>query len=281
MKYCDEYAALLDLYVDGELSPEEMTAVQAHLDACPGCRAYVDDALAIRAAFPDVEDTPVPDGFAESVMAAIRAEAPAKASRKNTWKVLAPLAACLAIVAVLQAGPWGNGRKSAFDTAASESQRTAATSSAGSMEESIFETVEAPAEEEASTEETAPAALAEPAEEPRASVTMDTSSSKDAAASPEQGATASDSGTPQVYTAAAAAYEDTYSARLTLTAEEAGDLLADFTPAAETETEIQYELTAQELDALLAALSEAGISPAWEAGSEGEEGSLALITVEK
>lgn len=70
MKYCDDHAALLDLYVDGELSPQEMAAVQAHLDECPGCRAYVDDALALRAAFPTVDETEVPDGFAESVMAA-------------------------------------------------------------------------------------------------------------------------------------------------------------------------------------------------------------------
>ena len=42
MKYCEEYAALLDLYVDGELSPEEMAAVQEHLDQCPDCRRYVD-----------------------------------------------------------------------------------------------------------------------------------------------------------------------------------------------------------------------------------------------
>ena len=74
MKYCENFAALLDPFVDGELSPDEMARVQAHLDACPACRAYVDDALAIRAAFPDAEDTPVPDGFAESVMARIRAE---------------------------------------------------------------------------------------------------------------------------------------------------------------------------------------------------------------
>ena len=45
MKYCEEYAALLDLFVDGELSLEEMLEVQAHLDECPACRAYVDDAL--------------------------------------------------------------------------------------------------------------------------------------------------------------------------------------------------------------------------------------------
>ena len=79
MKYCDDYAALLDLYVDGELSSDELSDVQAHLDTCPGCRAYVDDALSLRAAFPDVEDTEVPDGFAEGVMAAIRP----RLSRKN------------------------------------------------------------------------------------------------------------------------------------------------------------------------------------------------------
>lgn len=70
MKYCEEYAALLDLYVDGELSPEEMAAVQEHLDQCPDCRRYVDEILEIRAAFPDVEETPVPEGFADGVMEA-------------------------------------------------------------------------------------------------------------------------------------------------------------------------------------------------------------------
>ena len=47
MKYCEEYAALLDLYVDGELSPEEMAAVQEHLDQCPDCRRYVDEILSL------------------------------------------------------------------------------------------------------------------------------------------------------------------------------------------------------------------------------------------
>ena len=103
MKYCEEYAALLDLYVDGELSPEEMAAVQEHLDQCPDCRRYVDEILEIRAAFPDVEETPVPAGFADGVMEAIRAASPApgKTARRKTgrrWiKVLAPLAACIAV----------------------------------------------------------------------------------------------------------------------------------------------------------------------------------------
>lgn len=75
MKYCEEYAALLDLFVDGELSGPEMAQVGDHLAKCPGCRAYVDDALAIRAGFPDVEETAVPEGFAESVMERIREDA--------------------------------------------------------------------------------------------------------------------------------------------------------------------------------------------------------------
>ena len=32
MKSCEEYAALLDLYVDGELSPQEMLQVRTHLE---------------------------------------------------------------------------------------------------------------------------------------------------------------------------------------------------------------------------------------------------------
>ena len=61
-----------------------------------GCRAYVDDALAIRAAFPDVEDTEVPAGFAESVMSAVRAAAQEKpaapqAKQRHWGRVLLPL----------------------------------------------------------------------------------------------------------------------------------------------------------------------------------------------
>ena len=75
MTYCKEFSALLDPYIDGELSPEETARVREHLHTCDGCRAYVQAALAIRDAFPEAEDTPVPDGFAAGVMAAIRADA--------------------------------------------------------------------------------------------------------------------------------------------------------------------------------------------------------------
>ena len=47
-----ENTALLDAFVDGELTSEEMISVQSHLDECPECRAYVDDVLAIRGVLP-------------------------------------------------------------------------------------------------------------------------------------------------------------------------------------------------------------------------------------
>ena len=56
MTYCKESSALLDPYIDGELSPEETARVREHLHTCDGCRAYVQAALAIRDAFPEEED---------------------------------------------------------------------------------------------------------------------------------------------------------------------------------------------------------------------------------
>ena len=71
MKYCAEYDALLDAFVDGELSPDDSARVREHLKTCGGCRSYVDAALAIRDAFPDENDTEVPEDFAAVVMTAI------------------------------------------------------------------------------------------------------------------------------------------------------------------------------------------------------------------
>ena len=261
MKYCENFAALLDPFVDGELSPDEMARVQAHLDGCPACRAYVDDVLAIRAAFPDAEDTPVPDGFAESVMARIRAEAasqaeaaPQKKTSRPWLKALASLAACCAIV--LLAAPMFS-HSSKTEAAPAEAPAAAADTAASTERAMEF----------ALTEE-APAG--ESAEESR----EDLASSKlyDAAPSPSA---AADSGATAYFTEADPA------SWLTLTAEEAGSLLADFTPAEETETELRYELTSGELETLLAALSEAGIVPSGELHPAEMEDSYVLVIVTK
>ena len=261
MKYCENFAALLDPFVDGELSPDEMARVQAHLDGCPACRAYVDDALAIRASFPDAEDTPVPDGFAESVMARIRAEAasqaeaaPQKKTSRPWLKALASLAACCAIV--LLAAPMFS-HSSKTEAAPAEAPAAAADTAASTERAMEF----------ALTEE-APAG--ESAEESR----EDLASSKLYDAAPAPSAAAGSGATAYFTEADPASW-------LTLTAEEAGSLLADFTPAEETETELRYELTSGELETLLAALSEAGIVPSGELHPAEMEDSYVLVIVTK
>lgn len=98
MKYCEEYAALLDAFVDGELSSEEAEHVREHLLDCDACAAYVENALAVRAAFPDVDSIEVPPGFADGVCAAIRANAAPRKRSRRWLKASASAIACAAIV---------------------------------------------------------------------------------------------------------------------------------------------------------------------------------------
>lgn len=103
-----ENTALLDAFVDGELTSEEMISVQSHLDECPECRAYVDDVLVIRASFPTEDDVELPADFAETVMKAV-AEAPQTRSKKRQpWGKLAAAAACLALIVLMQHGTLGS-----------------------------------------------------------------------------------------------------------------------------------------------------------------------------
>ena len=164
MNTCETYAALLDLFVDGELSLEEMLEVQTHLDECPACRAYVDDALAMQASFPDAEETEVPESFAAGVMAKIQADIAARPAsphkrKKTPWVgVLASLAACCAIVIIQQNGPLAArgesaaasmayetavAEEAACDDAAPEHYYTADSATGETAEESMVETEEA------------------------------------------------------------------------------------------------------------------------------------------
>ena len=116
-----ENTALLDAFVDGELTSEEMIQVQAHLDECPACQAYVDDALAIRAAFPTEDDIPLPADFSENVMRSV-AKVPQSRPKKQPWGKLAAAAACLAVIVLVQHGALGStgstDSSAAYDTAA-------------------------------------------------------------------------------------------------------------------------------------------------------------------
>ena len=72
MNICEQWSALLDAFIDGETTPAQAQQVREHLMECDACSDYVADAFAMRDQFPQVEDTPVPEAFADVVMAASR-----------------------------------------------------------------------------------------------------------------------------------------------------------------------------------------------------------------
>ena len=179
MNNCEKYEALLDLYVDGELGPEDMVKVREHLDTCPACRGYVDDALAIRAAFPDEDSAALPEGFHESVMAKIAQEAAPKKKRR-TWMALPTMAAaCLALVVAVRGLP-GMGAKT--ESAAATAQYAYA-APAGSVPAAAAEpAASVPAEQEGAVNATVPeAALADFAQERSAYFTERTVTAQEAA----------------------------------------------------------------------------------------------------
>lgn len=109
MKSQCENTALLDAFVDGELSADDAERLKAHLDGCPVCRAYLDDLLAIREAFPTLEDTVVPEGFAERVITSLLPQKPrllrfpGTEGRRMDWRrAVLPVAACFCVVVALR-----------------------------------------------------------------------------------------------------------------------------------------------------------------------------------
>ena len=288
MKYCEDCAALLDLYVDGELSPEDMDRVRAHLETCSGCRAYVDDALAIRAAFPDVEDTEVPTGFAESVMSAVQAAAQerpaAPQAKKRHWgRVLLPLAACCAIVILLHGVTGSKNSPVEFATASSSATDTATTES-----ESIAETEEAAAEAPA---ETPADGAADGGAAPETRVAFTTSDAGTGASVNDQASSKALPETGVVEVPAGAAVPEAQAeepeeagveaassvsafATLRLTTAQAGDLLAEHAPVSDADGVLCYELSREDYDALLAALADTGITPAPAAESAASDGAM-------
>lgn len=266
MRYCEEFAALLDPYIDNELSPEETARVREHLRTCDGCRAYVQAALLMRDAFPEAEDAVVPEGFAEGVMAAIRADAaPRKRPRSRWQRTLLPLAACFAVVVLAVSTLPRSGDTAVRDdeTTQAESQlpESASVSAADSgAEDSAADAAQAeedtaatnaPATDNASASETQPASsgVQEGAEAPSAD-TRTTSLPETSSSEATESA------------AAPAPYAVQTLPCLTLTEQEAGTLLEHFTPVSDEDGTLIYELTAAEYADLLEQLEQQGMTVA-------------------
>lgn len=283
MDTCQEFAALLDLYVDGELPPAEAERVQAHLETCGVCRSYVDDIQAIRAAFPTIEDTPVPEGFADGVMAAIRAgKAPRKRRSAPRWaRVALPLAACLAIFAVVQVPLLQ--RDTAADQAVEQEQIQDIADTSSEKAQSRQETEEAdepkatqaPTEEEDLARETAPSQndVISPKVSSQAPISYyslqesqtdsgnpqeDALPSVESAQAPAQ-ATAQ---APADESASEKSDERSVFAMLSLSAAQAVSLPEDVVPVStEEDGSVCYHLTPAQYDELFSALSELGETP--------------------
>ena len=154
MKICEEYASLLDSLLDGELDEETAARVRAHTASCPACAAYLADAAALRAAFGSVEDVQPPDGFADGVMAAVRANAAPRKKPRRWLPALLSLAACAAVaVTAVRLVPFGTGSSSASAVAAAPSAAPFAAPAAGAADapaSSLAESAESSGDEETS-----------------------------------------------------------------------------------------------------------------------------------
>ena len=253
-----ENTALLDAFVDGELTAAEMAEVQAHLAECPGCQAYVDDALAIRADFPTAESTELPADFTDHIMQAV-AKTPQSRPKTQPWGKLAAAAACLAVIVLVQYGAGLSSRNTSNEAAAYTADCAAA-------ESSVERSADASSGDDADS-----CQPMDPADDSGESdsVAAGSGESDSVAADSTQQANKSEStdGTASIQSA----YQNGKSAVPVITgadlptvrvsATEIGDLLDDRTPTEQKDTGVvRYLLTRTEFDALAEELADRGVT---------------------
>ena len=253
-----ENTALLDAFVDGELTAAEMAEVQAHLAECPDCQAYVDDALAIRADFPAAESTELPADFTDHIMQAV-AKTPQSRPKTQPWGKLAAAAACLALIVLVQYGAGLSSRNTSNEAAAYTADCAAA-------ESTVERSADASSGDDADSCQ--PMDSPDDSGEPD-SVAADSGESDSVAADRAQQVNNSEStdGTASIQSA----YQNGKSAVPVITgadlptvrvsATEIGDLLDDHTPTEQKDTGVvRYLLTRTEFDALAEELADRGVT---------------------
>lgn len=110
MAHCEEYFELISAAVDGALSPDQQSALEAHLNQCPECAALLEELTAIHAALGELPPVEIPAHLTQRIMAAVAAEQVipfAPAGKKNNPRRWRQWAASAAVLAVVLMGTWG------------------------------------------------------------------------------------------------------------------------------------------------------------------------------
>ncbi len=102
---------LISAFIDGELNEIQQRKVTAHMAGCADCAALADQILQQRRQISAVSQSPLPEGLAARVKAALREEAAkrvtdklpkmSKPARSSNWKQIAAVAALLLATATV------------------------------------------------------------------------------------------------------------------------------------------------------------------------------------
>ncbi len=98
----------ISAHADGELAPDRLTALDAHLAGCERCRTELDDLLAVRDALRELPQVAAPRSFALTPAMAERERAPVTSRTTPSFVAMrvagAGFAAVLAVVVMLDVG---------------------------------------------------------------------------------------------------------------------------------------------------------------------------------
>ena len=138
MKCCEQYAAALSAFVDGELSENEKEEVLSHVEHCRNCREYLSELMIVHTMFEEMPELDAPEGFSERVLERVHEEKRARSRHRRAWPRV--LAACFALL-VVTAAAWklapamGSSNDSAADCNTSGNDTASAPAASGDTAE--------------------------------------------------------------------------------------------------------------------------------------------------
>lgn len=103
-KNCEKTINVLNEYIDGELTPEECSAVQAHIESCPACKKEYEELCMIKKLFNDVQEEAPPE-LLSNIMTAVRTQKNDTKKHKKLTEKIAVVAVAATIVLTISVSP--------------------------------------------------------------------------------------------------------------------------------------------------------------------------------